>query len=226
MAIDFVLIVGQDSNRLASILDLKRISTAMLTAFDLPTATLASVIELRASSEAAHLAWQLGGDHVGLARVERAIASRVDESRGEERWAPLATLIPDGQDRVTFVDLALESGRRYGYRLRVPANDDGEVVGETWLEVPAAAGLALRVAAPVPLSGRISFALELPRSGEARLELFDLAGRRLEQLRIEGREAGLLTVEMGGERGLRAGVHFARLTQGERQVTARFVVAR
>jgi len=62
----------------------------------------------------------------------------------------------------------------------------------------------------------------LPSAAPARLEAFDLAGRRVADRDVSG--AGLHSVELAPAGTLRGGVYFLRLTQGGARATARAVV--
>jgi hypothetical protein len=91
---------------------------------------------------------------------------------------------------------------------------------------PAAPRLTVR---PNPASERATFSLHLPKPGPARVELFDVRGRRV--ARLFDREAvGDVEVRWDGraERGERAaaGVYFAKLTADRVAVTRRLVWVR
>lgn len=92
----------------------------------------------------------------------------------------------------------------------------------------AAAPRALRLAAaPNPAAGAMRFALELPEAGEARVEVFDLSGRRVATV-LQGRlEAGRVSLEWAGRgddgRRVAPGVYLARVRQGGRSQAVRIV---
>jgi hypothetical protein len=76
-----------------------------------------------------------------------------------------------------------------------------------------------------PARGALVFACTLPAPTPARLELFDLGGRRLRSRVIEG-AVGTCRVVLTGSRELPPGVAFARLSQGRDQQWLRVVIAR
>jgi hypothetical protein len=88
--------------------------------------------------------------------------------------------------------------------------------------------LALRVLGHGALAGSIVFRLALPQAGAARLELFDVAGRRIRRLLDAALPRGesLVTWDGRGEGGARAasGVYFARLATPSGQASARVLV--
>lgn len=87
---------------------------------------------------------------------------------------------------------------------------------------PLAADLALAVPAPHPLRGpRATLRFAAP-AGTGRLELFDLAGRRVAGRDLASR-GGAQVVELREAAGLPAGVYTLRLTLGDRSVSRRVV---
>lgn len=93
---------------------------------------------------------------------------------------------------------------------------------------PAVARLELAPPAPDPVRGPARFAFALPTAGEARLEMFDLQGRRIVTLADQVFPAGRHTREWDGRddggRSVPAGVYLARLSRGVETATRRFVV--
>ena len=88
----------------------------------------------------------------------------------------------------------------------------------------------LRPIAPNPVSGPVFVQFTLPRDGDARVEVLDVSGRRVETLASGSRSAGLHTVRWegraasGGRMG--AGVYYVRLEAGGQQQTRKFVLLR
>ena len=89
--------------------------------------------------------------------------------------------------------------------------------------MPVSLALELEGARPNPASGALWVAFTLPDGAEARLELFDLAGRRLAAREVGTRGAGrhLLRLDDGG---LPSGVYWAALTRGARTLRARVAI--
>lgn len=85
--------------------------------------------------------------------------------------------------------------------------------------------LALAGAQPNPSrDGRLRVRLALPAAGEARLEAFDLAGRRVAARDVGALGAGEHLVDLGHGARLAPGVYLLRLAQGGATRTARAVV--
>lgn len=81
-----------------------------------------------------------------------------------------------------------------------------------------------------PVRGAAAFRLTLPRAAAVRVEVFDIAGRRLVTLRDGLVPAGALALEWNGrdERGRAAasGVYFVRMTSGGSAITRKLTLAR
>lgn len=89
---------------------------------------------------------------------------------------------------------------------------------------PGASGLAI-VAAPNPVRGRtVHLRLSLPESGEASVELLDVAGRRVASRRLGPLGAGDAALDLAIAEGVTRGLYFARVTQGRQSRTARIVL--
>jgi len=100
------------------------------------------------------------------------------------------------------------------------------------LEVPgsfAAATFEFAPPRPNPARGPVTFRLALQREGDARLEVFDLAGRRVAKLFDAGAAAGALRVEWdladASERRVLPGLYLVRAQVAGAEVVRRIVVA-
>lgn len=94
----------------------------------------------------------------------------------------------------------------------------------TGVESPVVPGALTLAALPNPSrAGLLRFRVTLPGAGPARLDLLDLAGRRISSRRIEG-GASVRLVELGPNPGLAPGVYLARVEQDGRERIARVVI--
>ena len=171
---------------------------------------LASLVSAEAGADRVRVSWLLarGGSS---ATVERSV--------DRASWRALATLIADGSGLLRFEDREVTPGATYGYRLSLAEGP----AGETWITLPRWS-LAISGVTPSPAIGRAEIALSLAEARPARLELFDLAGRRRWERAIDG---ALLAPRLALETSsFEPGVYLLRLTQGEKAVNARLVVAR
>ncbi len=92
---------------------------------------------------------------------------------------------------------------------------------------PAAAPARLALAGAVPNPARaaaLTLRFSLPDASPARLELLDVAGRRVALREVGGLGAGEHAVRLETRRPLRPGVHFARLTRDGRSLVTRVCV--
>ena len=130
----------------------------------------------------------------------------------------------EGGDLATFVDRSVVPGAAYEYRLKDSASG-------AWLTSPAHVSVPLARlrfigSRPSPASMRsLRLAIELQSRLPARLELLDVAGRRVAQLPITNPSPGGRALEAAGLVH-EPGVYWVRLQQGQRSVAGRIVVIR
>ena len=98
-------------------------------------------------------------------------------------------------------------------------------LGETWVDVPLAADLALALRSN-PSPRELAVAINLPDASPARLELFDIAGRRLASREVGALGAGSHVVTLGDGRAFAPGTYIVRLSHGARALTTRGVFLR
>ena len=169
-----------------------------------------SLAEARVESGVVSLAWLSADGGVATAAVER--------SGMGGGWSAIGEVAADPSGYLRFVDRDALPGQRYGYRLSYA----GGTLGETWVDVPGIAfGLYGSRVNPVA-AGVLRVEFALASSAPARLELLDVAGRRVASREVGPLGAGTHAVELGGTRG--GGIYFLRLTQGLRTAESRVVV--
>lgn len=102
--------------------------------------------------------------------------------------------------------------------------------GTVSVEDAAPHELALALVSANPSRDRASFRLALPRAGEARVEVFDAAGRMVRTLTSGSRPPGAWTIEWDGQneagRPAASGLYFVRLSAMGRELVRRVVLAR
>jgi hypothetical protein len=148
-------------------------------------------------------------------------AATLERAEDRSGFAPVAELRADGTGHVRYEDRDVAAGVTYGYRLAVEDETGRHALGEVTLRVPEALALALEPPRPNPSSGPFTLAFVLPSAAPARLELLDVSGRRMHLRTHEAARAGLNLLPLDAD--LAPGVYLARLTQGGRSVTTRFV---
>ena len=174
-------------------------------------ATQVSVASTEADVNEVRVRWHVSGE-------SRASAERRE---GDGDWLRRAELTADGTGYMSLVDRDVVPGTRYDYRLSFAGGTHG---GETSITIPALR-LALEGARPNPAVGAVMLAFTLPDVSAARLELFDLSGRRLASREVGARGAGRHVERFDGST-LAPGLYWASLTHGGRTLRARIAVTR
>ena len=140
-------------------------------------------------------------------------------------WVKVGTAERDGNDFFHFEDRAVSPGNRYAYRLGLGLPGYEELTDETWVQVPGIE-LALLGASPNPASESFHVAFTLPNSDAARIDVFDVAGRRVASREVGTLGPGFHTVDLGESREIAMGVFWLRLRQGNRALTAKACLLR
>jgi len=154
------------------------------------------------------------------------VVATVSRRTAETDWVSLGEITAAGTGQLIYEDRAVVPGTRYGYRLGLRENGVETFVGEAWVDVPLALELALAGAQPNPAMSELAVAFTLPDATPARLEAFDLAGRRVATMDVGALGAGRQLVRLGEGRVLGCGVYLVRLTRGGRALTTRAVIVR
>lgn len=181
-----------------------------------PVGVLASLASLETAPDRIGILWYAPGIESGTIAVER----RTPESD----WRDVSSLLPDGSGYLSFVDTDVVAGGRYGYRLRLVDGGTSVTVAEVWA---VADRLEFVLDAPRPnpaIDGRVTVTFALPIGAPARLELLDVAGRRVATREVGSLGAGRHTVVLGDGHRLAPGVFLVRLTQGPEIRVRRVVV--
>jgi len=153
------------------------------------------------------------------------VSATVERTAGDGIWEPIGSVLADGTGRLGFVDRDVVAGGRYGYRLAYLDAGVVTTAGEAWVDVPADLALALEGLRPNPATGELTVGFTLASREAARLELLDVAGRRLLVRELDGPAPGRHTLRLDGARPP-AGVYFLRLTQAGGTVSARAAITR
>lgn len=165
-------------------------------------------------SDLVRLAWRLSGEAQYVTHAERCGADGI--------WVPLGVLERAAEGRLQLEDREVAAGDVLTYRLRLRSSELEVVTGEALVEVPAAVPLALK--GLIAEGGRLHLIASVPMRGETRFELFDVQGRRLLRDVRQHEHAGEVKLDWPIPAGVRAGVFFARFSQGRESRTRRFVV--
>jgi hypothetical protein len=182
------------------------------------TSVQLSLVSAEAEPNRVRLTWQGTGAANLAARVERR-----DEIG---TWLPLGVPTSDGSDRLRFEDASVSPGTRYAYRLGYVEDGAERFTEETWVEVPRAFELALDGFRPNPAAGVPTISFTLASASVARLEVLDVAGRRVAERDLISFGPGRHSIRLDSAAALCPGVYLVRLAQGDRVLRARGIVSR
>ena len=181
------------------------------------TATLLSLVSAEAQADRVALLWQGDAALTASASVERRGLST--------DWQDIGAPVLDGSDRLRYEDRDVVGATRYAYRLRYALGSTERTTSETWVDVPGAAQLSLAGLRPNPARGSdLHVSFSLPDAGPARLELIDVAGRRVAMRDVGALGAGTHVEPLRTDSSVPAGLYWLRLTQGTRSLVTRAVV--
>ena len=184
--------------------------------FDRGRALVARPVSVVSGAEGNRLRWS--GTPAGTFRLWRCAPP--------SGWAEYAavTALPDGV--MEFVDRAVESGVRYGYRLTTGASEFETAATDIWVTTISSGALALARPWPNPSRGSLGVAFTLATAAPADLDLFDVAGRRVWSRRFDAPTAGPHHMLVPAGELPRSGLLFLRLRQAGVSATRRVVMAR
>ncbi|HYJ32289.1 MAG TPA: T9SS type A sorting domain-containing protein, partial [Candidatus Binatia bacterium] len=124
---------------------------------------------------------------------------------------------------VRLEDRGVSAGQRYGYRVGTTFQGADHLYGEVEVETPL---FSLRVApaAGNPVRQNLSLSMTLPSTEPARVELFDMRGRRLDSVNVLGQGRHIVT--LGVSRPPASGIYIVRLSQGGRTASSKVAFLR
>jgi hypothetical protein len=184
----------------------------------LPTATLASLVSLDAETDRIRLTW--------YAADKPGITATVYRRTLDSDWEAIGEIAVDGSGYLRFEDASVVSGTRYGYRLGLRDGGAVSFAGEAWGTVGGAA-FALEGVHPNPLVGaKLTAEFALPSGAPARLELIDIAGRRVAEREVGSFGPGRHSVVLADAARIPPGMYVVRFSQGASVRTARVVVVK
>jgi hypothetical protein len=179
---------------------------------------LTSQLRAAATFEAAEIAWR------SFSSIGReAIVQRREEATA---WAQIASLTIDQTGTVALSDRDVVPGERYAYRLGILEGETTWYSDSTWLEIPPRPLLSLQGARPNPATGTFDVVFSLPGPGPAKLEAFDVRGRRILACDVGGLGPGTHAIALDLGRTLAAGVYLIRLQRAGQSCTTRAVILR
>jgi hypothetical protein len=175
-----------------------------------------SLASATATHDAARLEWRTGRGASFTPMLERRIR--------DADWRTLAMLLPDGLGTLRYEDRDVVAGTVYEYRL---SWSDGtgalRFTEPVVLSIPTALRFSFAGALPNPSRGALTFHFTLDAPGPARLELMDIAGRRVADVRLALAPGEYRHPLVLAQR-LPPGIYTSRLRHGTHDVTRRVVI--
>ena len=187
--------------------------------WDAPVPVNATLAGAEARPDRVRLRWFCPGAARFVSDVERQAA--------DGRWRSHGAAALEGADVLAFEDLDVAAGERVGYRLNLRGDGESVQIGPTFVDVPSEFELAILSVEPgrsTRETMHVSFTL--PKPGEARLTLFDVAGRTLGHQDSGALTAGAHRIEIGASRRLAPGVYLLRLDTKAGSRSAKALVLR
>lgn len=181
-------------------------------------ATLAECVEASATSDVVRVSWRLAKRGHGEVAIYR-LASR-------SGWQEIARVNSDDAGAIVYEDRSAEPGMRYGYRLGIVLGGKVELVGEAWVDVPAAQPFWLGLPSPNPSAGRISVNYSLPLFAPATIRVVDVAGRIVFGRAVGTPGVGKQVLSIGARERIPPGIYLVTRNQGTRSAHVRFAVIR
>ena len=156
---------------------------------DVATPAEAALVSISARWDAVELMW--------YAPLLSNTVITVERRQGDGAWAALTDATTDGRGYIAYIDRAVTPGADYDYHLEVQRANGSQVYGESSVHVPLLGAFALHAPTPNPGAGDLLVPFALDSSAPARLELLDVAGRRIESHEVGARGAGEHALRLG-----------------------------
>lgn len=141
-------------------------------------------------------------------------------------WQGLGQLAFGSDGEAAFIDREIRAGHDYHYRVAVVVDTTTWYSAEIFAPDPGSLRFALLGAHPNPAVGAVQVAFSLPGSGPARLEVFDVHGRRRASREVGAMGPGLHVVSFEQSSVWEAGVYYARLQRGSQSQRMKLVFIR
>lgn len=152
-----------------------------------------------------------------------AALERREEGTG---WRDLGPLEFGVDGIAVFTDRDIQPEHDYFYRVRVAETKTVWYSEQVFIPAPGSPRLALYGARPNSAAGSLQLVFSLPAAGPARLEVFDIRGRKLASRDVGSLGPGMHTLRVQESATWSAGVYYARLQRGAESHGAKLVLLR
>lgn len=182
-----------------------------------PTPVQISLVSAEVSADHVTLRWYSG---------EAGLVASVERRTEGGDWTAIGSLAPGGDGMLVFEDRDVVAGGRYDYRLAIATGTGIEHLGETRVDVPTQAELAFLGTRPSPGDGRFVLSFSVATREPARIEVLDVAGRRMLVRDLTGLAPGGHALALDESARFPAGIYLVRISQGARRVTGKAAIIR
>ena len=178
---------------------------------DDPPPAPASLVSVNVQAGEVHLEWAGREIHQPTAHVYR-------KPQGGS-WSQIGTVVPDGSNAISFVDTDAPSSGTCRYEVGFTADQGEQVAGAVDVVLsttglpPSAAKLALALHGARLTADRLEVAFGLADESSARLDLLDLAGRRVASRDVTAFGSGEHRATLAGPSVPPSGIYWVRLSQ-------------
>ncbi len=145
---------------------------------------------------------------------------------GPKAWKEVATRSPQADGALAIEDRDVVPGDNVHYRLAIVVGEEAVLLSEITVDIPLPKPLALRFARSEDGGRTVRVALTLATDDPARLEMFDVSGRRVLAHEVANLGAGDHDMRLDLPHSVRTGIYFLRLGQGRASRTGRVTVLR
>ena len=166
-----------------------------------------SVAEFVVQSNVVRISWQYTDPGIGDIVIWRR--------SGTTPWAAVATPALGSDGLVHYNDTTVQPGYRYFYRFGYRLYGTQAYSSELSVDVPGAT-LSILGATPNPTVGALRISFSLPNNAPARAEVFDLAGRRVNERELPA-SPGAHVENLAQGRTLAAGIYVVKLLASGRE---------
>ncbi len=139
-------------------------------------------------------------------------------------WAAVGQVGVGPEGLLVFADTDVVAGGRYDYRLAVDTGGRVQYFGLVQVDVPGRSRFGLFGAQPNPATADLVISFSLASRAPARLELLDIAGRRVLSQDLVGVGPGPHLLNLGDSGRFRAGIYLVRITQEGRRITGKYAI--
>ena len=174
-----------------------------------------SVVDAIAEPDRATITWRASSSLTDSIAIYR--------QKGDEGWALLRKTAIGPEGAVRLEDRGVSPGQRYGYRVGTTFQGADHLYGEVEVETPRFS-LHMDPVAGNPVRQSLALSMTLPTAEPARVELFDMRGRRLDSMNVLGQGRHLVT--LGTSRSVASGIYVVRLSQGGRTTSSKVAFLR